>query len=133
MQAPRSQTVPGMATQTQAPLPPPSMGQYLAPGISQPGSPANSGENSSRIDPTQIPRPQTSSIVINFETRVDGQAALPPVCCIPFTTFEFEGELSCLFIKSDFLYFVKSATSNFIVRDMGNCSPRYMRSTLNQV
>ena len=79
MQAPRSQTVPGMATQTQAPLQPPSMGQYLAPGISQPGSPANSGENSSRIDPTQIPRPQTSSIVINFETRVNGQAVSAPV------------------------------------------------------
>ena len=84
MQAPRPQSIPGMGTQTSAPLPPPSMGQYLAPGVSQPGSPANSGGNSSRIDPNQIPRPQTSSTVIHFETRVNGQAALPPVWCMPY-------------------------------------------------
>ena len=29
--------------------------------------------------------------------------------------------------------FVKPATSDYIVRDTGNCSPRYMRCTINQV
>lgn len=30
-------------------------------------------------------------------------------------------------------FFVKPATSNYIVKDNGNCSPRYMRCTINQV
>lgn len=29
--------------------------------------------------------------------------------------------------------FLKPATSDYIVRDTGNCSPRYMRCTINQV
>ena len=58
---------------------PPSMGQYVAPGFSQPGSPAASGGSPSHIDPTQIPRPHTTSTIINFETRVNGQAVSPPV------------------------------------------------------
>lgn len=101
----RPQTIPGMPAQTMPPSPSPPMSHYLAQGISQPGSPATtSAAGSSRIDPTQIPRPQTSSTVTSFETRANNQATLPP-----------------------------SATSNFIVRDMGNCSPRYMRCTLNQI
>ena len=55
------------------------MGQYVAPGISQPGSPAASGGSPSHIDPTQIPRPHTTSTIINFETRVNGQAVSAPV------------------------------------------------------
>lgn len=103
--APPVMRPPGMPVQTGAPLQPPPMSQYLAQGLSQPGSPASAGAaGSSRIDPTQIPRPQLSSTMTTFETRMNNQAALPP-----------------------------SATSNFIVRDMGNCSPRYMRCTLNQI
>eukprot|EP00250_Pteridium_aquilinum_P010450 c19397_g1_i1 orf=566-3775(-) len=102
----RPQTIPGMPVQTGAPLQPPPMSHFLAQGVSQPGSPAtaSAAAGSSRIDPTQIPRPQLSSTVTTFDTRTNNQAALPP-----------------------------SATSNFIVRDMGNCSPRYMRATLNQI
>jgi len=32
-----------------------------------------------------------------------------------------------------FLFFVQPATSDYIVRDTGNCSPRYMKCTVNQV
>lgn len=32
-----------------------------------------------------------------------------------------------------FTLFVQPATSDFIVRDTGNCSPRYMKCTINQV
>lgn len=72
---------PGMPVQTGAPLQPPPMSQYLAQGLSQPGSPASAGAaGSSRIDPTQIPRPQLSSTLTTFETRMNNQAALPPVC-----------------------------------------------------
>lgn len=58
----------------------------------------------SHIDPTQIPRPQLTDAIATFETRVSGTANLPP-----------------------------PATSSYLVRDMGNCSPRVMRATLNQV
>lgn len=101
----RPQNTPGMPVQTGAPLQPPPMSQYLSQGLSQPGSPSTgSAAGSSRIDPTQIPRPQLSSTFTTFETRTNNQAALPP-----------------------------SGLSNFTVKDMGNCSPRYMRCTLNQI
>ncbi|KAK9071221.1 hypothetical protein SSX86_009789 [Deinandra increscens subsp. villosa] len=58
----------------------------------------------SKIDPNQIPRPVPSSSVLMHETRQGTQANPPP-----------------------------PATSEFIVRDTGNCSPRYMRSTINQI
>ncbi|XP_027095162.2 protein transport protein SEC24 C [Coffea arabica] len=58
----------------------------------------------SKIDPNQIPRPIPSSSVILHETRQNNQANPPP-----------------------------PATSDYIVRDTGNCSPRYMRCTINQV
>lgn len=61
----------------------------------------------SKIDPTQIPRPAPSSSLAVFETRQGGpggQANIPP-----------------------------PATSDFIVRDTGNCSPRYMRCTIHQI
>ncbi|CAM6106579.1 unnamed protein product [Calypogeia fissa] len=94
---------------------PPSMGHHpgvvekYAPGIAgmaQPSSPAppNPQSGTSRIDPNQIPRPLPGPTSIDFETRCNGQANLPP-----------------------------SATANFIVKDTGNCSPRLMRSTLNQI
>ncbi|PQM35755.1 protein transport protein Sec24-like [Prunus yedoensis var. nudiflora] len=59
---------------------------------------------SSKIDPNQIPRPVPSSSVLIHETRQSNQANPPP-----------------------------PATSDYIVRDNGNCSPRYMRCTINQI
>uniref|UniRef100_A0A0E0MFF9 Protein transport protein Sec24-like CEF n=1 Tax=Oryza punctata TaxID=4537 RepID=A0A0E0MFF9_ORYPU len=58
----------------------------------------------SKIDPNQIPRPMAETSVIIFETRQGGQAAIPP-----------------------------AASSEFIVKDTGNCSPRLMRCTVNQI
>ncbi|XP_073159429.1 protein transport protein SEC24 C-like isoform X1 [Henckelia pumila] len=58
----------------------------------------------SKIDPNQIPRLTSSSAVILHETRQGNQANPPP-----------------------------PATSDYIVKDTGNCSPRYMRSTINQI
>lgn len=59
---------------------------------------------SSKIDPQQIPRPVPSSTVVLYDTREGNQANPPP-----------------------------PATSEYIVRDMGNCSPRYMRCTISQI
>ncbi|KAL0290380.1 UNVERIFIED_CONTAM: protein transport protein Sec24-like [Sesamum calycinum] len=58
----------------------------------------------SKIDPNQIPRLTPSSAVILHETRQGNQANPPP-----------------------------PATSDYIVKDNGNCSPRYMRCTINQI
>ncbi|KAJ0798067.1 putative Zinc finger, Sec23/Sec24-type, sec23/Sec24, trunk domain, sec23/Sec24, helical [Helianthus annuus] len=58
----------------------------------------------SNIDPNQIPRPIPNPSVLLHETRQGNQANPPP-----------------------------PATSEFIVRDTGNCSPRYMRCTINQI
>uniref|UniRef100_A0A5B7A0D0 Uncharacterized protein n=1 Tax=Davidia involucrata TaxID=16924 RepID=A0A5B7A0D0_DAVIN len=58
----------------------------------------------SKIDPNQIPRPIPSSSMILHETRQGNQANPPP-----------------------------PATSDYIVRDTGNCSPRYLRCTINQI
>ncbi|KAL5768300.1 hypothetical protein ACOSQ2_015083 [Xanthoceras sorbifolium] len=59
---------------------------------------------SSKIDPQQIPRPIPGSSVILCDTREGNQANPPP-----------------------------PATTEYIVRDTGNCSPRYMRSTISQI
>ncbi|GLU01056.1 hypothetical protein SLE2022_183820 [Rubroshorea leprosula] len=58
----------------------------------------------SKIDPNQIPRPIPSSTAVFHDTRQGNQANPPP-----------------------------PATSDYIVRDTGNCSPRYMRCTINQI
>ncbi|WVZ51990.1 hypothetical protein U9M48_003086 [Paspalum notatum var. saurae] len=58
----------------------------------------------SKIDPNQIPRPMPEASVIIYETRQGGQATVPP-----------------------------AASSEFIVKDNGNCSPRLMRCTVNQI
>lgn len=58
----------------------------------------------SKVDPNQIPRPIPSNSVNLHETRQGNQANPPP-----------------------------PATSNYIVKDTGNCSPRYMRCTINQI
>ncbi|KAL3504260.1 hypothetical protein ACH5RR_034101 [Cinchona calisaya] len=85
-------------------MPPPVLSQSMA---SMPPALSHAGAvvaGTSKIDPNQIPRPIPSSSVLLHETRQSNQANPPP-----------------------------SATSDYIVRDTGNCSPRYMRCTINQV
>ncbi|XP_021741740.1 protein transport protein Sec24-like At4g32640 [Chenopodium quinoa] len=95
--------------------PPPSMSGSMQPprmygmppsGPSQTmaNMPAMSQTGPSKIDPNQIPRPLPNSSMVVHETRVGNQANLPP-----------------------------PATSEYIVKDTGNCSPRYMRCTINQI
>ena len=67
------------------------------------GSPNASSNSSNRIDPAQIPRPDASRPAETWQTRAN-IGQCPP-----------------------------AATSAFLVEDEGNCSPRYMRLTLNQV
>ncbi|KAE8666638.1 Protein transport protein Sec24-like [Hibiscus syriacus] len=73
----------------------------ISPAMGQPGAPLS---GSSKIDPSQIPRPAPSATPIVYETRHGNSANPPP-----------------------------PATSDYIVRDAGNCSPRYVRCTLNQI
>ncbi|KAL3513696.1 hypothetical protein ACH5RR_026413 [Cinchona calisaya] len=82
----------------------PVLGQSMA---SMPPGLSHTGSavtGQSKIDPNQIPRPIPDSAVILHETRQNNQSNPPP-----------------------------PATSDYIVRDTGNCSPRYMRCTINQV
>ncbi|XP_073136765.1 protein transport protein SEC24 B-like isoform X2 [Henckelia pumila] len=58
----------------------------------------------SRIDPDQIPHLTPTSTVILHETRRNNQANPPP-----------------------------PATGDYIVKDAGNCSPRYIRCTIYQI
>ncbi|XP_057528262.1 protein transport protein SEC24 B-like [Amaranthus tricolor] len=62
------------------------------------------GPTASKVDPNQIPRATPSSAVILHETRQGNQANPPP-----------------------------PATSEYIVTDTGNCSPRLMRCTTSQI
>ncbi|EPS72258.1 hypothetical protein M569_02500 [Genlisea aurea] len=103
-----------MPPQTQQVVPPPPipgpMQQARMVGMPPVGPPFQNQPASlnqtaqSRIDPNQIPRFSHSSSVILHETRQGNQANPPP-----------------------------PATSDYIVRDTGNCSPRYMRCTINQI
>ncbi|KAG7559637.1 Sec23/Sec24 helical domain superfamily [Arabidopsis thaliana x Arabidopsis arenosa] len=63
-----------------------------------------SNSSPSKIDLNQIPRPGSSSSPIMYETRVQNQANPPP-----------------------------PTTVDYITRDTGNSSPRYMRCTINQI
>ncbi|KAF2910869.1 protein transport protein SEC24 B isoform X2 [Oryza sativa Japonica Group] len=88
-------------------MPPNTLGQGMPPTMpTMPYSPHAGTQVStpSKIDPNQIPRPMAETSVIIFETRQGGQAAIPP-----------------------------AASSEFIVKDTGNCSPRLMRCTVNQI
>ncbi|XP_062197191.1 protein transport protein SEC24 B-like [Phragmites australis] len=84
----------------------------LGQGVPPPGTPTipyspHAGtqvSTPSKIDPNQIPRPMSEASVIIYETRQGGQATVPP-----------------------------AASSEFIVKDTGNCSPRLMRCTVNQI
>lgn len=104
----------------QAPAPPPISGQLQPPrmfGMPPPppnqsmttispaiGQTGSPAATQSKIDPNQIPRPVPNSSVILFDTRQNNQANLPP-----------------------------PSSSEFIVRDTGNCSPRFMRCTIGQI
>uniref|UniRef100_A0A0D3HTY4 Zinc finger Sec23/Sec24-type domain-containing protein n=1 Tax=Oryza barthii TaxID=65489 RepID=A0A0D3HTY4_9ORYZ len=85
---------------------PNALGQGMPSTPSMPYSPHAGAQVStpSKIDPNQIPRPMPEMSVVIFETRQGGQAAVPP-----------------------------AASSEFIVKDTGNCNPRLMRCTLNQI
>lgn len=85
---------------------PSALGQGMPSTPTMPYSPHAGAQVStpSKIDPNQIPRPITETSVTIFETRQGGQAAVPP-----------------------------AASSEFIVKDTGNCSPRLMRCTMNQI
>jgi protein transport protein SEC24 len=85
---------------------PPNAGQGIPSTPTMPYSPHAGAQVStpSKIDPNQIPRPIAETSVVIFETRQGGQAAVPP-----------------------------AASSEFIVKDTGNCSPRLMRCTMNQI
>ncbi|XP_074319619.1 protein transport protein SEC24 B-like [Silene latifolia] len=101
------QVAPSMATSSQAPpmmygMPPPLDSQNMAavrPDFNQAGGPMTS-----KVDPTQIPRPIPEPSIILYETRQNNQANPPP-----------------------------PATVEYIVKDTGNCSPRYMRCTISQI
>ncbi|XP_043719097.1 protein transport protein Sec24-like At4g32640 isoform X2 [Telopea speciosissima] len=85
--------------------PPPNQPMSAGPtSMSHLPLPGSPAAGPSKIDPNQIPRPVPSSSVILFETRQVNQANLPP-----------------------------PATSDYIVKDTGNCSPRLMRCTINQI
>ncbi|KAG0465602.1 hypothetical protein HPP92_019766 [Vanilla planifolia] len=111
----QQQTRPGVATMSsmmQTPprvfgVPPTLSHQSIPPAPSAVGNSPLVGSQSStpsKIDPSQIPRPVSGSSVTIFETWQGNQANVPP-----------------------------PATSEFIVKDTGNCSPRLMRCTLNQI
>ncbi|KAK9672722.1 hypothetical protein RND81_12G119900 [Saponaria officinalis] len=98
---------PSMVTSSQPPplmygMPPPLEGQNM--GAIRPDFNQTGGPTTSKVDPTQIPRPIPDSSVILYETRQGNQANPPP-----------------------------PATVEYIVKDTGNCSPRYMRCTINQI
>ncbi|XP_068661634.1 protein transport protein SEC24 C-like [Aristolochia californica] len=86
------------------PHPPNQSMTSVLPGMAHPSAPGASVGGPSRIDPNQIPRPFPNSSAIIFETRQNNQACIPP-----------------------------PATSDYIVKDTGNCSPRYMRCTISQI
>ncbi|PPD78935.1 hypothetical protein GOBAR_DD24135 [Gossypium barbadense] len=99
--------IPG-STQAQPPrmfgMPQPPTNQAMTTIPPAMGQPGAPLSGPSKIDPNQIPRPIPSSSPIVYETRQGNSANPPP-----------------------------PATSDYIVRDTGNCSPRYMRCTINQV
>ena len=131
----------------------------MPPGLSLPNQAmAMSHSGQAKIDPNQIPRLAPSASAIVHETRQGNQANPPPVIifflwfslsliylpkvdipcpnCYPskiiFYHFICVETLFVLFLLICH-FFVKPATSDYIVKDTGNCSPRYMRCTINQV
>ncbi|KAL9258600.1 transport protein SEC24 C-like protein [Drosera capensis] len=85
-------------------MPPPYASQSMSGMQTGIGQTGGMIQAPTKIDPNQIPRPIPSQSVVIHETRQRNQANPPP-----------------------------PATSEYIVRDTGNCSPRYMRCTINQI
>ncbi|GBG78109.1 hypothetical protein CBR_g26046 [Chara braunii] len=84
---------------------PPSASLGVANSPAAHGSVAGPRPPASRIDPNTIPRPvEVQSSPEVFQTRVNRMATTPP-----------------------------PATSHFVAKDTGNCNPRFMRCTLNQI
>ncbi|KAJ9547905.1 hypothetical protein OSB04_020448 [Centaurea solstitialis] len=109
MQSRQNVPPPPMSGSAQPPrmfgMPPPLSNQQSMATISPAmGAGGSAVSGPSKIDPNQIPRPIPNSSVLLHETRQGNQANPPP-----------------------------PATSEFIVKDTGNCSPRYMRCTINQI
>ncbi|KAI8019493.1 Protein transport protein Sec24-like [Camellia lanceoleosa] len=97
--------IPGSAQQTRMfGMPPQPPNQSMATISPAMGLMGTSMAGPSKIDPNQIPRPIPNSSVIIHETRQGNQANPPP-----------------------------PTTSDYIVKDTGNCSPRYLRCTINQI
>ncbi|XP_017698115.3 protein transport protein Sec24-like At4g32640 [Phoenix dactylifera] len=110
-QSQAQQGVPSMVSMQAPPrmfgMPPHTPGQTMAsvpPVMGHSPLAGHQVSTPSKIDPNQIPRPVPSTSVVLFETRQGNQANIPP-----------------------------PATSDFIVKDNGNCSPRLMRCTMNQI
>jgi hypothetical protein len=81
--------IPGGPPQQMHPGGQPHVPGNVAPGIqgmSQPGSPAGNqpGSATSRIDPNQIPRPQSTTMPVTYVTRVENQSNVPPVQSVHF-------------------------------------------------
>ncbi|XP_043719729.1 protein transport protein Sec24-like At4g32640 isoform X2 [Telopea speciosissima] len=108
MQPPQVTPIPGTQPPRMfgmPPPPPPNQPMNSMPPSMSPLPVAGApAAGSSKIDPNQIPRPVPGSSMIIFETRQGNQVNVPP-----------------------------PATSNYIVKDTGNCSPRFMRCTINQI
>ncbi|KAL6545603.1 Protein transport protein Sec24B [Orobanche gracilis] len=104
------QTWPAQTQQVAPPsIPGPMQQQHMfgmPPGRAPPPNQSVATNQTGRpsIDPDQIPRLSLSSDVFYHDTLKDNQANPPP-----------------------------PAASDYIVRDTGNCSPRYMRCTINQI
>lgn len=65
---------------TMAPPPPRMYGMATQAPVS-PMMGHSPGSTPSKIDPSQVPRPMPSgSSPVIFETRIGGQASIPPVC-----------------------------------------------------
>ncbi|CAH1447558.1 unnamed protein product [Lactuca virosa] len=57
-----------------------------------------------------------------------------PEAHVPMMKFKLNGvSIYLLYAKLSLWVIPEPATSDFIVRDTGNCSPRYMRCTINQI
>ncbi|KAL2539649.1 Protein transport protein Sec24-like [Abeliophyllum distichum] len=96
--------VPGLQPPRMFGMPQTHPNQSLAPTSPSLFHTGAAGTAQSKVDPSHIPRPIPSSVVILHETRQGNQANPPP-----------------------------PATSDYIVKDTGNCSPRFMRCTINQI
>ena len=108
------QVPPAQAPRYPSTIPPPPLSAGArTPAPAAPPSPSgrasgagSTGGGGSRIDPAQIPRPSYAppGAPVMYDTRLSGAAVPPP-----------------------------AAGSPFVARDIGSCSPRFMRATMHAV